>query len=126
MGLLHRRTDLAVPHAHGHLWKVMAQLQTHMGKSIISSPIRFPESLCLIRFVQEEIKSTSTVKRNVLVYLVKCSREKNTHLLHPVGSTEGPAAITLQKNICHNKETQIHDVCAHFSCWIKLENEFLK
>lgn len=58
VGLLHRRTNLAVPHAHGRLWEVVAQLQTHKGKEIISFCIRFPESLHLIRFTQWDIKAT--------------------------------------------------------------------
>lgn len=40
----------------------------------------------------------------MFVYLVKCSSKKNAHLLHPVGGTKGPAAITLQTNVSHNGE----------------------
>lgn len=61
MGLLHRRTHLAVPHAHGRLREVVAQLQTHEGKGILSLRIRFPEPLHLIRFAQRGIKATHKV-----------------------------------------------------------------
>lgn len=61
VGLLHRRANLAVPHAHGRLREVVAQLQTHKGKGIISLRIRFPESLHLMRFTQRDIKASHKV-----------------------------------------------------------------
>lgn len=119
VGLLHSRTDLAVPDTHGRLWKSVAQLQGHTGKGIISLTVSLPESLRLTLFAQQEIKSTykeKYLRAGMFVYLVKCSREKNPHLLHPVGSTEGPAAITLQKDTMKKECIIFSGVC---SSWTK-------
>lgn len=62
----------------------------------------------------------------MFVYLVKCSREKNTHLLHPAGGTEGPASIMLQTNVSHSGEKKMHvDVCAHLVVGLNLKMNFL-
>lgn len=61
----------------------------------------------------------------MFVYLVKCSCEKNTHLLHPVRGPEGPAAIMSDKMFLIIKKEMHVDVCARFSCWIKFKLDIL-